>query len=328
MMPSTNALMKQVEPFLLAEETYPSDVWAKRYESLVGLKDIKKRILTALRSLFSPEFVREWSQQYNCEAQAVALLVERYPVFLFHGEPGVGKSELALAIGDPLARVLGTEVVSYSIGLQLKGDGLVGQLSKNIARLIEFGRLRHAERGCPVLLLLDEGDAIGQSREGEQQHHEDKSGVSTLLQQIDLMRHSPGVALILTTNRQNALDSALASRSNAHQVHFPLPDYGLRFYHLMRLLGDLITTGELQALARLTEGFSPRDLVLLCQAAFMEAMGSQSPVSMRHLSRAAASIAPPLPPGCQGNHRALVPWQEAPCLQRGNGTVHVNGHSA
>ena len=33
-MPSTNALVKQVEPFLLSEQTYPSDFWAKRYEAL------------------------------------------------------------------------------------------------------------------------------------------------------------------------------------------------------------------------------------------------------------------------------------------------------
>jgi SpoVK/Ycf46/Vps4 family AAA+-type ATPase len=147
-----SALVKEVEPFLLSEETYPSDVWQERYESLVGLKDIKAKVLTALRSLFCPDFVRHWGQQYHCESQAIILLQKRYPVLLFHGVPGVGKSELALAIGDPLARVLGTPVISYSIGLQLRGEGLVGQLSQNICKLIAFGHLRHMERGVPILL--------------------------------------------------------------------------------------------------------------------------------------------------------------------------------
>jgi SpoVK/Ycf46/Vps4 family AAA+-type ATPase len=328
MMPSPNALVKQVEPFLLSEEIYPSDFWAGRYKELVGLKDIKKRVLTALRSLFCPEFVRQWSQQYNCEPQAFNLLAERYPVFLFHGVPGVGKSELALAIGDPLARVLGSTVVSYSIGLQLRGEGLVGQLSQNIAKLIAFGRLRHTERGCPIILLLDEGDAIGQSREGSQQHQEDKSGVSTLLQQIDHMRHTPGVALILTTNRQSALDTALSSRGSAHQVHFPLPDFGLRFYHLMRLLGDLIVTRNLRTLALLTEGFSPRDIVLLCQAAFLEALSKDSPVTMRHLERAAAQIGQHYKRGQIAGTADAKPVKADHIRLPTDYGVHGNGHTA
>jgi AAA+ superfamily predicted ATPase len=323
-----SALIKEVEPFLLSEETHPSDFWQERYASLVGLKDIKAKVLTALRSLFSPEYVRHWSQEHNCETQAFALLRERYPVFLFDGVPGVGKTELAHAIGDPLARVLGCQVVSYSIGLQLRGEGLVGQLSQNIAKLIAFGRLRHAERGLPILLVLNEGDAIGQSRDDPTQHHEESVGVSTLLQQIDLLRGTPGVALIMTSNRHSALDSALASRISAHRVRFPQPDYGLRFYLLKRYLDTIIATRDLQALAKATEGFSPRDIVELLQAAFLEAMTTECPVTMRLLVRAAAAMGKPLPTGCQKNHRALErAWKECHLLPMGE-MVHGNGHIA
>jgi SpoVK/Ycf46/Vps4 family AAA+-type ATPase len=297
----SHAVVKQVEQFLLSEETYPSELWAKRYESLIGLTEIKKRVLTALRSLFSPEFVRQWSQQYNCEQQAFSLLKLRYPVFLFDGVPGVGKTELAHAIGDPLARVLGTPVVSYSIGLQLRGEGLVGQLSQNICKLLEFGHLRHAERGVPVLLVLNEGDALGQSRGGIPQHHEESVGVSTLLQQIDHMRHTPGVALIMTSNRHSALDTALASRLSAHRVSFPQPDYRLRFDLLARHVGNSLADCELRTLARETEGFSPRDIVELCQAAFLDAMGAECRVTLRHLLRAATLIGQSL------NHEGSAP---------------------
>ena len=210
-----SGLVKEVETFALSEETYPSAVWQELYEELVGLKDIKAMALTALRSLFCPDFVRAWAQQHNCERQAFNLLRKRYPLLLFHGVPGVGKSELALAIGDPLARVLGSPVVSYQIGLQLRGGGLVGQLTQNIAKLMAFAHLRHAELSCPVLLVLDEGDAIAQSRDGGEQHHEDIAAVSAILQQIDHMRRNPGVALIMTTNRLSALDTALLSRGGA-----------------------------------------------------------------------------------------------------------------
>lgn len=289
----SQVLLKQVEPFLLAEETYPCEVWRERYEALVGLKDIKQRVLSALQSLFSEEFVRQWSEKFHCQAQAFHLLQKRYPVFIFDGVPGVGKTELAHAIGDPLARVLGSEVVSYSIGLQLRGAGLVGELSQNICNIIEFGKMQHAQRGVPILLIVDEGDAIAHSRDMAAQHHEESVGVNTLLQQIDLLQGASGVALIFTTNRHGALDSALASRGSAHRVSFPQPDYGLRFYLFKRLLGDVLGAQELRTLAHATDGFAPRDIVELCQAAFLEAMSTDSPVNARHLLRAISLLTQP-----------------------------------
>jgi SpoVK/Ycf46/Vps4 family AAA+-type ATPase len=324
----SQALVKQVEQFLLSEETYPSEFWAKRYESLIGLREIKERVLTALRSLFSPEFVRQWSQQYNCEQQAFSLLEMRYPVFLFDGVPGVGKTELAHAIGDPLARVLGTPVISYSIGLQLRGEGLVGQLSQNLCKIIDFGKMRHAERGVPIMLLLDEGDAIGQSRDGSNQHHEESVGVSTLLQQIDLLRDTPGVALIMTTNRHSALDTALASRGSAHRVSFPVPDYRLRFDLLTRYVGNILADCELLTLARETEGLAPRDIVELCQAAFLDAMSEHSPVTLRHLLRATALIGQSLNHGGSAGSPTAKPCESGHPLPPTDYGVHGNGHNA
>jgi SpoVK/Ycf46/Vps4 family AAA+-type ATPase len=173
--------------------------------------------------------------------------------------------------------------------------------------------------------VLDEGDAIGQSRDDPTQHHEESVGVSTLLQQIDLMRRTPGVALIMTTNRHSALDAALLSRGGAQRVHFSVPDYGLRFYLLMRILGDIIATGDLRTLAQATEGFSPRDIVETCQAAFLEAISTESPVTMRHLLRAADAIRQPLLNGCQGSTGSLErAWKDH--LRPMEQTVHGNGH--
>ena len=49
----SQALVKQVDDLLPSEITYPSEVWQKRFEELVGLSDIKKRVLTMLELLFS-----------------------------------------------------------------------------------------------------------------------------------------------------------------------------------------------------------------------------------------------------------------------------------
>jgi AAA+ superfamily predicted ATPase len=124
-----------------------------------------------LQLLFSDRLEREWAQKHHCHIPANLLLKKRYSLFIFEGSYGVGKPELAHSIGDPLARWLGTPVLSYSVGLQVRGDGLVGQLSRNIRNIFEFAKLRHMERGVPILLVVDEADAIGQERDGEQPQH-------------------------------------------------------------------------------------------------------------------------------------------------------------
>jgi SpoVK/Ycf46/Vps4 family AAA+-type ATPase len=322
---SQPALAQQVEQFVLSELTYPAEDWRERYDSLVGLKEVKNLVQDKLLALFSEEYVQRWSRKYGYQPQMGVLQKLRYPVFIFEGPQGVGKTELAQAMGDPLARALNSPVVLYSIGLALRGGGLVGELSQNIAKIFDFAKLRHQQRGAPVLIHIDEGDAIGQKREDGQQHHEEQAAVSTLLEQIDALRHASGVALILTTNRHHALDTALQGRTNAHRVRFPLPDYGMRFYLLMRLLGDAIGARDLQTLAKATGGFSPRDIVELCQAAFDEARSKDSPITPRQLMHAATLISQLHHARDNGAMTSLKADHQKPREEHG---VHVNGQTA
>lgn len=211
------------------------------------------------------------------------------------------------------------------MGLQLRGEGLVGQLSQNICKLIEFAKMRHEERGTPCLLLVDEADAFGQSRDIGQQHHEDSAGVNTLLQQIDGLRDAPGVALLFTTNRYWALDSALKGRTNAHWVRFPLPGSGVRFYLLKRLLGNVLSTPELQTLAHATDGFAPRDIVQLYEAARIEAISRDRPLTRDLLLRTASIFRQVLP---QTSNGAMVSAKADQQIHHKEQIAHVNGQSA
>jgi hypothetical protein len=119
---SSSAIAKQIEPFLLSEITYPSPLFQKRYETLIGLNRIKRHVLTSLCLLFSETIANEWLRKHHPHADADNLFGKPYPAFVFDGPPGLGKTELARSIGDPLARMLGTQVVSYSISLGLRGE--------------------------------------------------------------------------------------------------------------------------------------------------------------------------------------------------------------
>lgn len=65
-----------------------------------------------------------------------------------------------------------------------------------------------------VILLVDEADALAQSREAAQMHHEDRAGVNAFIRGIDrLGRGRLPAAVIMSTNRLTALDPAVRRRA-------------------------------------------------------------------------------------------------------------------
>ena len=69
------------------------------------------------------------------------------------------------------------------------------------------GNLR---RGDAIVVIIDEADAIAQSREFGQMHHEDRAGVNALIRGIDTVAtERRPVLVLLCTNRLSALDPAI-----------------------------------------------------------------------------------------------------------------------
>jgi AAA+ superfamily predicted ATPase len=65
-----------------------------------------------------------------------------------------------------------------------------------------------------VILLVDEADALAQSREAAQMHHEDKAGVNAFIRGIDRIANAKlPAAVLMCTNRISALDPAVRRRA-------------------------------------------------------------------------------------------------------------------
>src|SRR5258705_6280940 len=92
--------------------------------------------------------------------------------------------------------------------------------------LAEAAKLKSASgkvRGA-VILLIDEADALAQSREAAQMHHEDRAGVNALIRGVNrLANGSLPAAAIMCTNRLGALDPAVRRRA-AEILEFTRPD--------------------------------------------------------------------------------------------------------
>jgi SpoVK/Ycf46/Vps4 family AAA+-type ATPase len=104
-----------------------------------------------------------------------------------------------------------------------------------------------------IILLIDEADALAQSRESAQMHHEDRAGVNALIRGIDTIsnEHLP-VIVVMCTNRLSSIDPAVKRRA-ATVFNFTRPDASQRKAIFQKALDDSgITDNQMNALVEAT----------------------------------------------------------------------------
>lgn len=245
---------RDVSTFIAEIIRYPDERFAAAFNALVGIDSIKKDIMRKLSLLLHPDYLDVWldyafgSQQPQALAQ---LLHNRYPLIILEGDVGSGKTALARSVGHRIATNLKTEIALYVINAQVRGGGHVGELTQNISRTFNEAERCADREQIPVIIFIDEADALAQSRGGSQTHHEDDAGVNTLIQRIDRLRGRP-VAVIFATNLAQSLDAAIVRRAIV-MYHFDRPDDAQRAEVFRRLLTNVeISEQEIEQLVALT----------------------------------------------------------------------------
>lgn len=227
---------------------YPDVEASERFDALVGLDDIKSRLVAEAAVLLDPTMLQEWSKEhYGSVVKSVAAIQDRAPLIVLAGDVGTGKTELAECVGHVIASTLEVSTVTlYSLSLSSRGHGLVGEMTTLLAQAFEYigssvtrARNSNGKLTQAVIFLIDEADAIAQSRELEQMHHEDRAGVTALMKGIDKLRreHLP-VLTIMCTNRADAIDPAVMRRA-ANIFQFDRPTLMQRRNVLTRALSDM-----------------------------------------------------------------------------------------
>ncbi|RCH54154.1 ATPase [Mucilaginibacter hurinus] len=210
---------------------FPDPDMHERYNLLIGLDQTKETLKKILGLLINPDGVNEWANKYHPNANLILNFVTRRPpLIVLAGDVGSGKSELAYTIGDAVARQQNIDVELFPLSLATRGQGRVGQMTQLISSAFEYTlerakKLKNTSgksRGA-VILLVDEADALAQSRESDQMHHEDKAGVNAFIRGIDSLGNGKfPAAVIMCTNRPNSLDPAIRRRA-AEIVYFKRP---------------------------------------------------------------------------------------------------------
>ncbi len=212
--------------------TYPDPGLDDRLGRLVGVDMQKERLSKMLGLLVNSNGINDWVKKYHEGAEtALNYVLSRPPLVVLEGDVGSGKSELATTIGGLVARQEKISVELFPLSLSTRGQGRVGQMTQLISAAFDYTVARAEKlKGSSdkvhgaVILLVDEADALTQSRESAQMHHEDRAGVNAFIRGIDRIANGKlPAAVIMCTNRLSALDPAVKRRA-ADILKFGRPD--------------------------------------------------------------------------------------------------------
>ena len=159
---------------------------------------------------------------------------------LFHGAPGTGKTHCIRYLASRLAD-------HTTLLITAEGAALLPQYMA-LARLLQ-----------PALVVIEDADLIARDR-GERGDACDEVMLNRLLNEMDGLRERADVFFVLTTNRPETLEPALASRPGRidQAIEFPLPDVDHR-RRLVRLYARRLSLSAalVDDLATRTDGASP-----------------------------------------------------------------------
>jgi AAA family ATPase len=233
------------------------------FKTIIGQEKAKKKCKLIESFLKNPEKFGTWMPRN----------------ILFHGPAGTGKTMMAKALATatdvPFLPVRATKLIGEYVG-----DG-----ARQIHQLFE-----KADEMAPCIIFIDEFDAVGLNR-GYQEIRGDVSEiVNALLTELDGIDEHEGICTIAATNMLHTLDSAIRSRFE-EEIEFTLPTLEERREILEYYTGTfpkkLGKDVDLYTLAKLTHGFSGRDLVeKLLKNALHKAILTGGKVKMAHFEEA------------------------------------------
>jgi cell division protease FtsH len=229
------------------------------------------------------------------------------------GAPGTGKTLLAKATageaGAPFFSVSASEFVEMFVGV---GASRVRDL------------FEQAKKAAPSIIFIDELDAIGGRRGGAGAvgaHEEREQTLNQLLAEMDGFESQHGVIVMAATNRPEVLDPALLRPGRFdRQITVDLPDLVGR-QEILSIHARPVTLAadvDLQAVARITPGFSGADLEnVVNQAALAAARQDKAAVEMADFDEAIERVVA----GSERRTRAMNPWEKQTVA------VHEAGHA-
>jgi AAA+ superfamily predicted ATPase len=198
-----------------SETPLPDEVLARREKTLLGFGTRYARVHDQLRLLLNVGQLAGWNRQHHGGRLALCdLVAEQYPLVIFHGDVGTGKTAMAECMANRLvAEARSEDSILFKLSNRVRGSGMVGEMGTLIAEAFKKV-VASAGKHRRAILIIDEGDSLAAARSQQHSHHEDKVAVNTLIQCVDDLRQYGGrIVVFLCTNRLSVVDAALQRRA-------------------------------------------------------------------------------------------------------------------
>ncbi|MHB9090048.1 MAG: ATP-dependent zinc metalloprotease FtsH [Chloroflexota bacterium] len=238
------------------------------FEDVAGADEAKEELVEVVDFLKHPE--------------KYAALGARIPKgLLMVGPPGTGKTLLARAVageaGVPFLSISGSEFVEMFVGV-------------GAARVRDL--FEQARKNSPCIVFIDEIDAVGRHRGAGigGGNDEREQTLNQILVEMDGFDARTNIIVVAATNRPDVLDPALLRPGRFdRQILLDRPDSKgrLAILHVHSRGKPLDGNVDLEALAKMTPGFSGADLEnLLNEAALLAARRNSTSVGHQDLQEA------------------------------------------
>ena len=235
----------------------PDPTWRDRWDRIILPADQKARLLNYI----------VFSLRHRGRVSQVGLPI--HGLVVLSGPPGTGKTTLAGGLADQAARTLnGGSLLFVDIDPHVFPSQMLGESQRAVARLFERTLPDLASRGHPMIVLLDEVEALAVSRSRaslETNPVDVHRATDAVLSGVDrVARAWPNVTFVATTNYEAGVDAAFLSRADlVEHVGTPGP------VAVRAILADTIT--ELTGTMHETADPSLDELATACAAAGMDA---------------------------------------------------------
>lgn len=268
---------------------------------VAGLDDAKQAINDAiLTPLKHPELFKGKARQ-------------PWRGILFYGPAGCGKTLIAKAVASEV------NATFFNVSAANIVSKWLGESERLVMHLFQLAR-----KNQPAIVFVDELDSIGVSRSGDDVGGERRMKTQLLTELQGLAsNHEDRVTVIGATNLPWEIDFALRSRFEK-RIHVPLPNTEARAAILEIHMEDIEVspTVDFEEMADLTEGYSGRDISIVCREAAMEPIRDLQrtgrlddereildirPVSRNDFLSAIENIRPATPPE---DVRRYIDWAE------------------
>lgn len=284
------------QPVRMNAVAHPNKDAQAQFASLVGIESQKEAVITVLMTLLAPKKTNAWLKKHHQDdVPFLKTALAGAPLIVLSGDVGCGKTALALSVASAVCREIDDKIVVMETPSDIRGTGLVGDLSARI--VAAFEEAGNAARKQATILIIDESDDLATSREQNQAHHEDRAGVNVLLKQLDqISRESLPLAVIMITNRLSALDPAVQRRAALIQ-RFGRPNskarHGLLEWMLEGTGAKKAEIDELVTRTNVKPGYTYSDLRNRAGGyAVRLALRMDEPYSVRLLAKAIDEIKP------------------------------------